>query len=107
MRPSGLTEGEITALMDNCPNWQLSQDGTSISLSIKFASFDQAFAFMTEMALIAQADDHHPEWTNSYRRLTITLTTHDVGTLTSLDGAMASKMDEALHRYDVDYIGFV
>ncbi len=60
-----------------------------------FSSFTQAFAFMTQVAFIAEDLDHHPEWTNVYSRVTIRLTTHDAGaTVTDLDHTMAERIDE-------------
>ncbi|MGL6209467.1 MAG: 4a-hydroxytetrahydrobiopterin dehydratase [Paracoccaceae bacterium] len=58
-----------------------------------FANFVEAFGFMTRAALWAEKWNHHPEWSNVYKRVTVTLTTHDAGGLTELDVKLASKMD--------------
>lgn len=59
---------------------------------LKFASFAQAFGFMTSVALVAQAMDHHPDWSNSYRLVTIDLMSHDVDGLSSRDFELARQI---------------
>ena len=58
-----------------------------------FANFVDSFGFMTRAALWAEKWNHHPEWSNVYKRVTVTLTTHDAGGLSDLDVKLASKMD--------------
>lgn len=58
-----------------------------------FANFVEAFGFMTRAALWAEKWNHHPEWSNVYKTVTVTLTTHDAGGVTDLDVKLASKMD--------------
>ncbi len=77
------------------PGWQLSDDGLAITRRFKFADFQQAFAFMTQVALAAERADHHPEWSNVYNRVEIRLTTHDAGGLTERDFALAAVADAA------------
>jgi 4a-hydroxytetrahydrobiopterin dehydratase len=77
------------------PGWQLSDDGLAITRRFKFANFQQAFAFMTHVALAAERADHHPEWSNVYNRVEIRLTTHDAGGLTERDFALAAVADAA------------
>ncbi|WP_375175838.1 4a-hydroxytetrahydrobiopterin dehydratase [Pseudooceanicola sp.] len=74
--------------------WELSEDQTSLVKSFKFKDFPEAFAFMTRAALYAEKWDHHPDWSNSYNRVTVELTTHDVGGLSALDVKLARKMDQ-------------
>jgi 4a-hydroxytetrahydrobiopterin dehydratase len=57
--------------------------------------FRKAFAFMTEMAMVAEKMNHHPEWFNVYNRVDVTLTTHDAGGVTELDLKLAAAMDKA------------
>ncbi|MEM7490067.1 MAG: 4a-hydroxytetrahydrobiopterin dehydratase [Pseudomonadota bacterium] len=65
----------------------------ALTRQFKFADFSEAWAFMTRVALIAEAMDHHPEWSNVYNRVDIRLTTHDAGGLTDLDRDMATRID--------------
>lgn len=84
-----LSQAEIAALLDECPGWALRADGTAIERQFIFADFNAAFGFMTRVALYADKADHHPEWSNVYNRVTVTLTTHDAGGLSARDEAMA------------------
>jgi 4a-hydroxytetrahydrobiopterin dehydratase len=78
------------------PDWQFGAErGGTIRREFVFADFVQAFAFMTRVALVAEKNDHHPEWSNVYNRVTITLTTHDAGGLTAKDVALARAADAA------------
>lgn len=73
--------------------WKMSQDRDAITKEFKFKSFVRAFGWMSAVALIAEKMDHHPEWSNVYNRVTVTLTTHSAGGLTELDLLLARKMD--------------
>jgi 4a-hydroxytetrahydrobiopterin dehydratase len=83
----------IKQAMDGVQAWVLAEDGRSISRTFKFADFIAAFGFMTRSALIAEKLDHHPEWSNVYRTVAVTLTTHDAKGLTDLDFSLATAMD--------------
>jgi 4a-hydroxytetrahydrobiopterin dehydratase len=65
----------------------------ALTKTFRFADFVAAFGFMTRAALVAERMNHHPEWTNVWNRVTVTLTTHDAGGLTALDIALARAMD--------------
>ena len=91
-----LTETERDAALAELPAWTLRQDGLAIERSCRFADFSEAFGFMTRVALQAEKADHHPEWSNVYNRVAITLTTHDAGGLSSRDVAMAKAIDALL-----------
>ena len=84
-----LSETAITALLAEQPDWTLRADGQAITQSFKFDDFNAAFGFMTRVALYADKIDHHPEWSNVYNKVEITLTTHDAGGLSARDAAMA------------------
>jgi len=72
--------------------WALAADQKSISQSFKFKNFEEAFSFMTRVALLAEKADHHPDWSNSYNKVEITLSSHDAGGLTQKDVALAEAI---------------
>ena len=76
--------------------WIYDARADAISHDFKFKDFSEAFGFMTRVALLAQSADHHPEWSNVYNKVTITLSTHDAGGLTEKDVALAEKIDQLL-----------
>ena len=84
-----LSDSEVAALLTELPDWTLRADGKALERSFKFADFNAAFGFMTRVALYADKHDHHPEWSNVYNRVEVTLTTHDAGGLSQRDAAMA------------------
>lgn len=84
-----LTDAETAALIAELPGWTLREDGKAITRTFTFADFNEAFGFMTRIALYADKADHHPEWFNVYNRVEMTLTTHDAGGLSARDAAMA------------------
>ncbi len=88
-----LTAAARTAALRKLPNWKLSADGTAIHRTFTFADFSEAFGFMTRAALFAESLNHHPDWSNSYKKVAVTLSTHDAGGLTKLDIALAEAMD--------------
>ena len=77
--------------------WQ--RRGERIERSFRFPDFVSAFAFMAEIALVAERMNHHPEWTNVYGRVDVALTTHDAGGLTHLDVELARAMNAAAGRH--------
>jgi len=75
--------------------WTETEHGLHRDLT--FTNFEQAFGFMTRVALVAEKLDHHPDWTNSYNRVSITLRSHDAGnTVTARDRRMAAAIDAIL-----------
>ncbi|MCB2060647.1 MAG: 4a-hydroxytetrahydrobiopterin dehydratase [Novosphingobium sp.] len=88
-----LTDAECETALADLPDWILREDGLAISRELKFADFNQAFGFMTRIALHADKVDHHPEWSNVYNRVEVVLTTHDVNGLSALDAKLARKLD--------------
>jgi 4a-hydroxytetrahydrobiopterin dehydratase len=91
-----LTASERTAALAALPQWTLRDDSSAIYRSFRFGDFSEAFAFMTRVALIAEKLDHHPEWSNVYDRVEITLTTHDAGGLSERDIKAARAIDRLL-----------
>ncbi|MDX2103815.1 MAG: 4a-hydroxytetrahydrobiopterin dehydratase [Alphaproteobacteria bacterium] len=73
--------------------WQMAADRDAITKRFTFADFSAAFAFMTRVALLAEQQDHHPEWFNVYNRVDILLTTHDAGGLSQRDLRMARAIE--------------
>lgn len=84
------TEARAT-LADTLPHWQL--DGEHLRRSFRFENFVQAWGFMTQVALLAERQDHHPEWSNVYNRVEIALTTHDAKGLSARDVKLARAID--------------
>jgi len=86
-------ETRLAPLLAN--GWALVEGRDAISKSFKFKNFRKAFAWMSEMALWAEKMDHHPEWSNTYNQVSVTLQTHDAGGITELDTTLARRMDAA------------
>ncbi|MBM5817314.1 MAG: 4a-hydroxytetrahydrobiopterin dehydratase [Cyanobacteria bacterium K_Offshore_surface_m2_239] len=91
MAALALTASEIQELAETLPAWSL-VDGR-LQRQFRFADFCEAFGFMTQVALVAERLDHHPEWSNVWNRVTIALTTHDIGGLSTLDVELARRID--------------
>jgi 4a-hydroxytetrahydrobiopterin dehydratase len=91
-RPAKLEEGEIGERLSRVPGWEYA-DG-KLHRSFRFANFTRAFGFMTSLALVAEAKNHHPDWSNVYDRVTIDLSTHDAGGVTELDFALAEAAND-------------
>ena len=83
------------AALARLPGWTAAEGRDAICKTFRFADFNQAFGWMTRMALAAEKLDHHPEWFNVYNRIDVTLATHDAGGVTELDVTMAGLMDLA------------
>ncbi len=90
-----LSRPESEARLAEIDGWTIAADGLSISRTLKFADFSEAFGFMTRVALLAEKADHHPEWFNVYNRVDIRLTTHDAGGLTGRDFDLAKAINRA------------
>ena len=88
-----LTPAERDAALARLPLWSLREDGLAIMRKLKFSDFGEAFGFMTRVAIAAEKADHHPEWSNVYNRVEITLTTHDAGGLSKRDVALAEAIE--------------
>lgn len=89
-----LSPAEIEALRDQLPEWNLVNG--KLHRQFQFADFSAAFAFMVRVALLAEQLGHHPEWSNVWNRVTIELTTHDTGGLSSLDRDLALAINRLL-----------
>ena len=78
-------------LRNTLTHWELSDD--RLRRQWQFKDFSEAFAFMTRVAMLAETKQHHPNWSNVYNRVTIELTTHDLGGLSNLDVELARSID--------------
>jgi len=87
-----IPDAERIAALAQMP-WTYDEAGKAISRSFKFANFSEAFGFMARAALVAEKMDHHPEWSNVYKTVEVTLSTHDAGGVTELDVKLAEAMD--------------
>ena len=88
--PAADIERKLAGLHD----WSLEQG--KIYRIFVFENFIEAFGFMSQVALLAEAMDHHPEWSNVYNRVEIFLKTHDVDGLSERDFILASKIDNLM-----------
>ena len=88
-----LDPAQLPDLLARPPAWTLDPAAAAISRHLEFADFNEAFAFMTRVALMAERRDHHPEWSNAYNVVDVTLTTHDVRGLTMKDIELARFID--------------
>ncbi|MCK8783948.1 4a-hydroxytetrahydrobiopterin dehydratase [Roseomonas sp. NAR14] len=84
------------ALPTLLPDWSPAADGRSIRREFRFADFGAAWGFMSRVALLAERQDHHPDWRNVWNRVEITLTTHDAGGLSERDVTLARAIDALL-----------
>jgi len=73
-----------------------SEDGKGLHCNLEFAGFVEAWTFMNQVAVLAETMDHHPDWSNSYNKVHITLISHDKGRVTARDRQMAEAIDQLL-----------
>ncbi|MBL6454232.1 4a-hydroxytetrahydrobiopterin dehydratase [Belnapia sp. T6] len=83
-------------LAETLPGWQVAEGRDAIRREFRFADFSAAWGFMNRVALLAEAQDHHPEWSNVWNRVEILLTTHDAGGLSARDVKLARAIDALL-----------
>lgn len=88
-----LDAAQRKAALDVLAGWKMVEGRDAITRTLKFADFSEAFGFMTRVALAAEKLDHHPEWSNVWNRVEITLSTHDAGGLTDRDLKLAKIID--------------
>ena len=80
-------------MLEAPPTWTRIQGRDAVAKTFKFKDFNAAFGFMVRAALIAEKMDHHPEWSNVYNKVEVTLTTHSAGGVTDKDIKLAQAMD--------------
>ena len=88
-----LSDVERDQALADLPGWALREDKRAITRDFEFRNFNEAWGVMSRIALICEKMNHHPEWSNVYNRLSITLTTHEAGGLSERDVKMAKKIE--------------
>ena len=94
-----MTDAEIQTALKELDGWELLSDRPAIFKKFKFKDFQTAWSFMEDVAVEADEMSHHPEWTNIYNRVEVTLMTHDVSGLSELDFDLAHFMDEVAKTF--------
>lgn len=94
-----LQTAEIAKALEGLPGWSLATGGLRLERTFIFGDFVSAFGFMTQVALVAERMDHHPEWTNIWNRVDIALTTHTAKGITVRDIELAKSLDAIASRY--------
>lgn len=90
-----LTGEKRAAALAALPRWTEVEGRDAITRSFRFGDFNEAWGFMCRVALQAEKMDHHPEWSNVWSKVEITLSTHDCGGLSKLDIDLAKFIDAA------------
>ena len=91
-----LDEDEIAAGLEDVAEWTIQDD--KLFREFKFPRFIEAFGFMSSVAIVAETQNHHPEWFNVYNKVRIPLTTHEAGGITENDFNLARSIDEIYSR---------
>jgi 4a-hydroxytetrahydrobiopterin dehydratase len=94
MNVEKLSAAEIEEKLGHLPDWGIDQQ--KLFRHFVFSNFVDAWGFMSQVALVAETQNHHPEWTNIYNRVEIYLTTHDAGGITERDFKLATQIDSLL-----------
>jgi 4a-hydroxytetrahydrobiopterin dehydratase len=93
------TNDEVVSFLSlNLKKWTLEEN--TIKRDFKFKTFVEAFSFMTAIALEVEKMDHHPDWSNSYNKVSIALSTHSAKGITQLDFDLADKIDNTFKKYE-------
>lgn len=95
-RPVRMSEMEVEVALTKLPSWKVV--GGKLHRELKFTDFVHAFGFMTKAAIVAEAMNHHPEWSNVYNAVKIDLTTHDLGGISNKDFELAQKLESLAHH---------
>ncbi|WP_448950441.1 4a-hydroxytetrahydrobiopterin dehydratase [Labrys neptuniae] len=94
MPQAKLNDAERSAAFAELVHWAVTPGRDAIRRVFSFRNFNEAFGFMTRAALVAEKLNHHPEWSNVYKTVDVTLSTHDADGLTELDLKLARSMDK-------------
>ena len=90
-----IDENRLNSFLEKNPSWTIYNK--NIKKEFKFANFIEAFGFMSKVALLSEKMDHHPNWQNTYNKVTIELTTHDRGGITYNDIKLAESIDKLIN----------
>jgi len=96
--PARLSSHDLEAGLKELPGWGVSADGKSINRLYELKDFSEAFGFMTQVAFAAEKLDHHPDWSNSWNKVDLSLSTHSANGLTTLDLQLARQIDAIFAR---------
>lgn len=88
-----LSDDQRIKALASLDGWTYDTTAKAIGKDFRFVDFSEAFAFMTRVALIAEKAGHHPDWSNTYNRVSIRLSTHDAGGVTDKDIGLATRID--------------
>ena len=94
-----LTDADRHEALKNLSGWKEIEEGKAITKTYVFNTFSEAFSFMTRVAFSAEKSNHHPDWTNVYNKVHVTLTTHEGGGVSAKDIALALHMDEVAFAF--------
>ncbi len=94
-----LTTEARKAALQELPGWAEFDGRQAITRTFTFRDFNEAFGFMSRVALIAEKNDHHPEWRNVYKTVEVVLSTHDAGGVTALDIDLAKAMNAIARQF--------
>ncbi len=94
--PTRLSDAERAALAATLPDWAPRDGGLALHRTFGFKDFSEAWGFMARVALAAEQLGHHPDWSNVWNKVEITLSTHDAGGLTENDVALARAINSLL-----------
>tara|TARA_B100000945_G_scaffold12986_1_gene9977 strand:- start:184 stop:471 length:288 start_codon:yes stop_codon:yes gene_type:complete len=90
-----IEQTQLDDFIENNPSWRI--DNKTIQKEFKFNNFIEAFGFMSKVALLSEKMDHHPNWQNTYNKVRIELTTHDIGGITISDINLAESIDKLIN----------
>ena len=96
---SRLTPEERTAALHVLSDWSELGSRDAITKTFKFKNFNEAFGWMTRVAMSSEKMDHHPEWFNTWNKVIVTLTTHSIGGITKKDIILAKLMDDIAAQF--------
>ncbi len=89
-----IEKNQLNYFIENNPSWSVYNE--AIRKEFKFNNFIDAFSFISKVALISEKMDHHPNWQNTYNKVTIELSTHDIGGITINDIKLAEAIDKLI-----------